>query len=247
MTEILRHAPRPKPVDDVKDGDIRDIIGNMTLMQGRNKQLPREIALNMFRMGVLANKAQGQMTIREIADIVGIHFKGVSYAKTAAKRLDFSEEKFLEYYDEKKCVSWNSFLNKFMPRKKVDHKMPDKVKKRLSAYMRQMKEDGWDSDARKALEEMRDILVMHLPLRESIADWRYIKYYECCCCGAYPPPQDGWDLRVYKDFHHVKYPICQECMAENRPPVKDKLIAMYAGYAINMDVLYDEKRKYSVL
>lgn len=240
--EIHSHKVLPKGLDNIEPDNFRDVIGNMTLLNNDNRELPKDIALNNFRMGALANMMNTNLTIREVAKIVGTNFKTLSIAKTVARKLHNSERAFLERYEKLQAKSWGHFCKEFLPRRKTNKKrLRSKIIEEIAYMLNTLRIEGDDPEVREELEGIRDTITRYLPLTESIVDENYTKYYECVCCGAYPPPKEGWDLQVYKEFPYVKYPRCPDCQREKRQPIKDKLIALYAGYSINQEAYYGDQ------
>jgi hypothetical protein len=78
-----------------------------------------------------------------------------------------------------------------------------------------------------------------VPLAEAIYDTAYLKYSECCCCGEYPPPENGFMLKQYKNDTYIQYPICDRCEEDGKEPDTERIMRMYAGYAINLEQMID--------
>ena len=220
--------------------DSRQVISAVMQMSSKKDKIPLQFAKQMFDIAATLNQGKTELTIREIAELIGIFPAHLSYAKTVAKRHNNNWDSFLREYEDLKCTSWKDYIKKKNPPVNRDwYKLIHEMVKKINEMIEKIRKEPQDANTYKGLEHIRNNIIKYVPLDYSLLDENYIKYYECCCCGSYPPPEEGHIVRQYKGSFYIKYPLCNACAEINRSPNLEKMMVMYAAYAVNLERAYD--------
>jgi hypothetical protein len=208
----------------------------------RNENSKKDYSISMFRLGVELVTEPTSIPIRQLGVMLGLSYVDISMAKTIAKKFDYDEERFCEFCI-KDVMSWD--WGKIKSRISKVSKGRSDVKKHIDGMYRVVRNyissRQYDPESVKetmyALHNLRKKIDKFVPRYETIFDENFIKYYECCGCGSYPPPPEGYDVFAANDttLKHVKYPLCKECQENERQPDYKRVAEMYATYSTNLE------------
>ncbi len=220
----------------------QEIVSSLNELVSAAKEYPRQEAERYFDIGCVMAKSSSGLTIREMAQLLKTKTYILSRAKTVAERLDCDKEKFLKILDE--VGRWSAVELRVLPPTKKNYKnLLANAFKNVRTITNELKKNPSDTNASASLLAMRDMMNRILPPAADIFDKNYLLYYPCVSCGV-EAIEDGHTIKIHHTYDYLRYPYCEVCNKENRPPDMTRVAAMYASYAINTDQAYNQIMDY---
>jgi len=237
-----------------KDLPVSQTLSAINTLKESCNDAARDMALKYFRIGVLINTKQTELTHKELAGATGIQKSLLTESRIMAEKYDNNELHFLKDFNSypKETKAWGSFyiwavgedkMKKIRTKKKGSkrlRRMANETNRILEAY----KDDPEEFPSLvKEAAIIRNILSRYFPETEQVIDQDYIKYNECCCCGAYPPPEEGYKVKFAKKTPYLKYPVCDKCLEMKKRPNYKLIAELYGRYAVNIENAFDKLRE----
>lgn len=215
-------------MSDTNFGLVAKAQSTFTLLKNQRK----EEAEMLFILGKTINESNAGITIAAIADQSGVSKNRLKMCCKLAESLNNDEDKFDEEFDKIELATIDKLYSKFVTaknRKKVT--AADRLKDVLQHMERELEDTDTRYYALEALKGIKRRIAVHVPPDMTLGDKEYLKYYECTACGAYPPPDDGFQITHVDD---VPVPVCEKCFLNGEVISMKRVAKMYHNYSIQM-------------
>lgn len=223
--------------EDFDPENAQHILGRFSALAAAVRTHKDKEVKRMWDIGVLLAKNKTNLTVTDLARAFGVERSIASRAKSIAKKMDCNEEAFIKKWDELGNPTWSTLMIYFYPsmRKKEKSERAKRLIEQVKDMTFKIDTPEQKEKVYKDLLEVQRIIIRLLPLKLRLTDVNYLPYSPCACCGEYsPPPETGYELRKYKSTP-FKYPICQTCAEMDAEPDPDRVIELYANYALNIE------------
>lgn len=244
MGMIMRPEVKPNPESAEAVSDSAKAIG------AEVDTLHWYTALHIYRVGFLCVEERKRTKKRNFTahKSSGLNMVDLRRAIRLVKKYE-TEAAFTQAWKEwhhPTTKTFHSFCRTHLPhnvkRNRKEQSMPEeKLLEKLVTRIGELKTDPERMPKLAvSMNNIRRVINRAVPPLEDLADTNYIKYYACACCGAYPPPPDGYEERLFNTgLFQMRYPICETCIAEEKEPDWQRVAVMYASYALNLEYATD--------
>ena len=224
-------------IDKVNLNDVRDVVTSLSVVAKTAFDYRYGIAEKYFDIGCLVGKSDTGISYREYGRMLGMPYRSVLGYKQVAEALGYDKKRFFEAMDGLEEKTWTTLYRKYCPAKRVDHRRTvTKLKAIVGQLLRSEENDETTHRQKLEIISIRNMITRYCPADSTLKDKNYLPYSPCCCCGEKVIPPGGFHLREYGKGY-IKYPICPECENEGRAAEPDRILKLYATYALNMENL----------
>lgn len=230
-----------KKIQFINDNTV-DVLRTMSNSKVTYEQQTKEHAIKMFLLGKELIEHPPHIPIRTLGQTLNINYVEISLAKTVAKKMKCDLEEYINYCENTlKTWEWKKIKNSFST-KKMSKTVSQALQfySYIKAYFENPDLYPERHDIVNQLNMIRKLINRYIPIETKISDEAYLRYSECSCCGSYPPPEEGYKLRIKEgwDNKHILYPICTDCIETNKKPDTALLLKLYSFYALELETAY---------
>jgi hypothetical protein len=201
-------------------------------------------AIAMFRVGeLISGKSRRKPSSHELARELNINRRYLKEASTMATTFGRDIRVFAKYLRVNDIRNWSTAVKEASVKKlrvQMNNIKSSKltfIKNMLNSYMKSAVDNPEGAVKERAMIlELRERIRRFFPDALTLSDDNYLPYSDCVCCGE-TPPKDGHSLSEYLNPEGIsmKVPVCLECTKTEKQPNPDKISALYANYARNLD------------
>jgi len=232
--DFVLHTQESPRIDNIDSSDIGNVISGVNALVENARDYKYLEAERLFEVGCLLNETNAAISQREYADILGVGQHQISDAKRVAGTLMNDKERFVKEMERLDNMSWYSLKKRLLPPVKVSVTNALKaLSKRVSRAFNDI--GGMERADYNGFRRIKNMLRRYIPDDENISDLNYLEYSPCCCCGSGDIPPDGNNIQSYKGLPHISYPVCDDCLEKQKKPDPERVMAIYAAYAINLE------------
>ena len=230
----------------------QEFVAQATEATQNAEQRQLDYVCEQFRLGVLLQQNQTDVTIQQLAEMLGIPRKQLLLASSLAAHFDCDESKaraaFYALEPPRTYYQLYRVLRRAKHKKTLSNRSVRTTLERLIQHIYALKHDPEQyPQLVHDLSKVRAAINRHIPQDFTEIDENFLRYSNCCCCGASEPPDVGYTLYTHKRFAYLRYPVCNTCEADGQSqnPDFERVAQLYALYAQQLE--YDNAALKSLL
>lgn len=227
---------------DKSPEEIKHILSQANSKLSESKDALLKSFYDRFELGVLANMLDKTLSYREQADYLHLNMKELNLYKRLAKKFNNDINKFKLYVLVNNFNNFTSIITSALKRNVKRNLTGNKVgiligiRKIIKEYRESVNPS--EIDYTMLFSVMKSLSKL-IPVSDTI-DRHYIKYCDCCCCGE-EAWGDGHKIRFTDTVPKIPYPICQDCIEEDREVDMNRVAKLYYVYSKNIEQAYQER------
>ena len=225
--------------------DPRDTIGTLKTLVTSQKEKQTSNLINGLKLAIMLATNEVPMTVRGLADLLGVHSSYVGRLKTASKRFDNDLNTMMKEAERLGSQTIEHFLKSYMPPKAVDRKLKlqrqtKHVVKSINKTYAEYQNNPTDEQSRRSLARIRNTLTLRLPHNKTILHRNMLLWAPCVSCGADPTEEHKL---TYHQYHgeKIELPVCEMCTStanELGVPVNInmwRVVSLWRNYALDLE------------